>query len=180
MTTYLTLITAGHVAISLVAIVAGFVVLYGLLNRQRVDRWTASFLTTTVATSVTGFAFPVDRLLPSHVIAVISLGVLAVAIFARYGRNLAGWWRPVYAVSATIALYLNVFVLIVQSFLKVPFLKALAPTQSELPFIVTQVAALAAFVIIGSLAAVRFRTLLERSRIALADERRLHLPESGR
>jgi hypothetical protein len=157
MSTYLTLITVGHVAISLVAIAAGFVVLYGLLQRQRLDRWTALFLATTVATSATGFAFPVDRLLPSHVIAFISLAALAVAIYAWYGRRLEGAWQAIYVVNATIALYLNVFVLIVQSFLKVPVLKSLAPTQSELPFIFSQVMVLAAFVALGILATVRFQ-----------------------
>jgi hypothetical protein len=168
MTTYLTLITVVHVAISLVALAAGFVVLAGLLHRQQRDRWTALFLTTTLATSATGFAFPVDRLLPSHVVAVISLVVLAVAIYARYARRHRGWWRPVYVVNATIALYLNVFVLIVQLFLKVPVLKELAPTQSELPFIFAQVAVLAAFAVLGSLAAVRFQPLLQPASVAHA------------
>src|SRR6266550_3854360 len=121
--------TLVHVVISLVGIGSGFVVLYGLLTGKRLDRWTAVFLATTVATSVTGFGFPVHKLLPSHVVGTISLVVLAIAIPARYSFHLAGPWRRVYVIGAVTALYLNVFVLIVQSFLKVPALKALAPTQ---------------------------------------------------
>src|SRR6266404_2107877 len=120
-----------HVAISLVGIFSGFVVLLGLLSGKRLDGWTALFLTTTVATSVTGFFFPVHHFMPSHVVGIISLIVLAVAIYARYNRALAGGWRKTYVIGAVIALYLNVFVGIVQAFQKVPALKALAPTQTE-------------------------------------------------
>ncbi|HEY2157705.1 MAG TPA: hypothetical protein VGH33_18895 [Isosphaeraceae bacterium] len=154
---FLTILTNVHVAISLVAIASGFVVLFGMLTGKRLDGWTAFFLATTVATSVTGFFFPIHGVTPGIVIGIISLAVLAVAIYARYARHLAGAWRRVYVITATVALYLNVFVLIVQSFQKVPALKALAPTQSEPPFVVAQVVALVAFVVLGSLAAIRFR-----------------------
>src|ERR1700675_823815 len=101
-----------HVVISLAGIGSGFVVLFGLLTSKRLDRWTALFLTSTVATSVTGFGFPFRGFLPSHAVGILSLLVLAVAIFARYGHHLAGAWRRIYVVSATVALYFNVFVLI--------------------------------------------------------------------
>src|SRR6266436_5349089 len=109
-----------HVAISLVGIFSGFVVMFGLLAGKRLDGWTALFLATTVATSVTGFLFPVHHFMPSHAVGIISLLVLAIAIYARYRRHLAGPWRKAYVVTAVAALYLNVFVAIVQTFLKVP------------------------------------------------------------
>src|SRR6266404_6848672 len=132
-----------HVIISLIGIGSGFVVVYGLLTGKRLDGWTALFLASTVATNVTGFAFPFEHLLPSHKVGMISLVVLAIAILARYAFHIAGAWRRIYVISAVIALYLNVFVLVVQSFLKVPALKALAPTQKEPPFLVAQLVVLA-------------------------------------
>ena len=145
-----------HVLISLVGILSGFVVLFGLLNAKRLEGWTALFLITTVATSVTGFGFPIDIILPSHIVGAISLVLLAAAILARYVFRLAGFWRSVYVIGAGIALYLNVFVLIVQLFGKVPALKALAPTQSEPPFVLAQGAALAVFAVLILAAAIRF------------------------
>jgi len=146
--------TLVHVLLSLVGILAGFVVLFGMLSRKRVPGWTALFLATTVVTSVTGFFFPRDHILPSHIVGVLSLVVLAVAIFALYSRHLAGAWRWIYVVAAVVAFYLNVFVGVVQSFLKVPMLTALAPTQSEPPFLIAQLVVLALFVAFG-IAAVR-------------------------
>ena len=149
--------TIVHVLISLVGIFSGFVVLIGLLTGNRLDSWTKLFLITTVATSVTGFGFPFHHFTPAHAVGVISLVVLAVAIFARYSRHLAGVWRWIYVISAMVALYLNVFVGVVQSFEKVPPLKALAPTQTEPPFAVTQLIVLTVFVLLAIAAAVRFR-----------------------
>jgi hypothetical protein len=146
-----------HVIISLLAIASGFGVLFGLITGQRLDVWTAFFLATTILTSVTGFGFPLTGVTPGIVLGVISLVVLAVALYARYARHLAGVWRPAYVITAVIALYLNFLVLIVQSFQKVPALKALAPTQSESPFLITQIVALAAFIGLGFLATTRFR-----------------------
>ena len=146
-----------HVVISLIGIFSGFVVAFGLLTSKRLDGWTAIFLTTTVATSVTGFLLPFHRLLPSHVLGVLSLLVLALAVFARYGRHLAGAWRRTYAITAMISLYLNMFVLVAQAFQKVPALKAMAPTQSESPFLVAQIAVLVLFVVLTILAASKFR-----------------------
>jgi|SRR5467141_551224 len=149
--------TEVHVVLSLVAVAAGFVVMTGLLGGRDRSEWTALFLVTTVATSVTGFGFPVDHLLPSHVIGIVSLVVLAVAILARYGRRLRGAWRPVYVVCAALALYLNVFVGVVQAFLKVSALHVLAPHQTEPPFLVAQLVVLALFIVLAVLAARRFR-----------------------
>jgi hypothetical protein len=145
-----------HVVLSLVGIGSGLIVVYGLLGSKRFDGWTAVFLTTTVATSVTGFLFPVHQFLPSHGVGIISLIVLTVAILARYRFRLVGGWRRTYVIAAVIALYLNVFVLIVQLFLKVPALKELAPTQSEPPFQVTQLAALLLFAALAIRAAMKF------------------------
>jgi hypothetical protein len=150
--------TFAHVLISLVAIATGFVVLFGMLNAKRLEGWTSIFLVTTVATSLTGFGFPIDIILPSHIVGIISLVVLAVAIIARYAFRLAGPWRVVYVIGAGIALYLNVFVLVVQLFRKVPALNALAPTQSEPPFALTQGAVLVVFVVLVAAAAMRFRS----------------------
>ena len=152
----MTALTFVHVLLSLIGILAGLVVLFGLLTSRQLNGWTTVFIWSTVATSVTGFLFPFHRFLPSHAIGIISLIVLAVAIYALYGRHLAGAWRLVYAVTAMIALYLNVFVLIAQLFAKVPALKALAPTQTEAPFKEAQLVALIAFVVLTILAAIKF------------------------
>lgn len=153
-----------HVLISLIGIGSGLVVMYGFLVGKRLDGLNVIFLVTTVLTSVTGFGFPFEHLLPSHKIAILSLVILAIAILARYVCHLAGAWRRIYVVSASMALYLNVFVLVVQSFMKVPALKALAPTQSEPPFLVAQLVVLAIFVGLTILAAKKFR--LEPTRTA--------------
>jgi hypothetical protein len=158
----LTLFTLVHVVISLSGILSGFFVLFGLLTGRSFDRWTAIFLATTVGTSVTGFLFPVQRFMPSHAVGILSLVILAAAIYARYCRHLNGPWRKVYAISAVLALYLNVFVGIVQAFLRTPVLKALAPTQTEFPFKATQLAVLVVFVALGALAAIRFRSTAQK------------------
>jgi hypothetical protein len=149
--------TVIHVILSLVGIGSGFVALFGLLTARRLERWTALFLASTVATSATGFGFPFHQLLPSHKVGIVSLAVLAVAILARYTFHLAGAWRWIYVVTAVMALYLNVFVGIVQAFQKVPALKAMAPTQSEPPFLFTQLVVLVLFAALAIVAAIRFR-----------------------
>jgi hypothetical protein len=151
------LVTLVHVALSLVGIGTGFVVIGGMIAGRRLDGWTAVFLATTVATSATGFLFAVDRFLPSHAIAIVSLALLAFAIAARYCQKMAGPWRWVYVITAVASQYFNAFVLVVQAFLKVPALKELAPTQTELPFAIAQLAVLVAFVVLGTLAVRRFR-----------------------
>lgn len=144
--------TLVHVVLSLVGIFTGLVVLFGMFGSKKLDGWTAVFLATTVLTSVTGFPFPREHILPSHIVGIISLVVLAIAIFALYSRHLAGSWRWLYVVAAVVALYLNVFVAVVQAFLKVPTLNALAPRQSEPPFLVTQVFVLVIFIVLGIVA----------------------------
>jgi hypothetical protein len=139
---------------SLVGIFAGLVVVFGMLSSKRLEGWTALLLATTVLTSVTGFFFPFDKILPSHIVGIISLVVLAIAILALYGLHLAGPWRWIYVVSAMLALYLNVFVGVVQAFQKVRLLASLAPTQSEPPFLIAQAVVLVIFVGLG-IAAVR-------------------------
>jgi hypothetical protein len=146
-----------HVIISLIAIASGILVLFGMIAGKRLDVLTALFLATTVLTSVTGFGFPFVHVTPGIVIGVISLVVLAIAIFARYGRNLTGGWRRTYVITASLALYFNVFVLVVQSFINVPALKALAPTQEEPPFAIAQLIVLVIFVGLTIAAAKRFR-----------------------
>jgi hypothetical protein len=146
-----------HVVISLVGIFTGLVVLLGLLASKRLDGWTKWFLITTVATSVTGFFFPFHGFTPAYPVGVISLVLLATAIFARYSRQLAGAWRWIYVITVLMALYLNVFVLVVQAFEKIPALNAMAPTQTEPPFKLTQVVVLILFVVLAIVAAIRFR-----------------------
>lgn len=153
----LTIYTIIHVIISLIGILSGTVVLLGLLGNQRLAGWTKLFLWTTVLTSVTGFFFPAHKILPSHITGIISLVLLAVAIYARCPKQMAGARRKVYVVTAMLAFYLNVFVLIVQSFLKIPALKALAPTQTESPFKITQLAVLVIFLVLIVMAAIRFK-----------------------
>jgi hypothetical protein len=142
-------LTAVHVAISLLAIAAGFVVVYGLLTARGSEAWTKFFLASTAATSLTGFLFPFNGFTPADGVGILSLIVLIIAALARYRFGLAGGWRKTYVITAMIALYFNVFVLIAQSFQKVPALKALAPTQSELPFQIAQLALVVIFGILG-------------------------------
>jgi len=157
MSTGLAALTLIHVLISLIGIGSGLVVTYGLLRSQRMDGWTSIFLVTTVATSVTGFFFPFHKLLPSHILGGISLVLLAVAIVGRYKFQLAGAWRRIYSVTAVLSLWLNVFVLIAQLFMKVPALHPLAPTGSEPPFLISQTVVMVVFIALAILAGKNFR-----------------------
>lgn len=160
-------LTLFHVVLSLIGIGSGLVVLFGMLKANPLNGWTAVFLATTAATSLTGFLLPAPHFLPSHAIGILSLIVLAIATAARYSRHLAGGWRATYVITALIALYFNVFVLIVQLFRKVPSLEALAPTQSEPPFLVTQLIVLVGFVILTVAAVQRFKAVgLRQTRAA--------------
>ena len=132
-------------------------VLFGMLGSHRMRGWTTLFLLTTVLTSVTGFLFPIRGFTPAIGVGIISCLLLALALVGLYGKHLVDAWRWIYVACAVSAFYLNVFVLIVQSFQKVPALHALAPTQSEPPFLISQAVALAAFVVLGVIAAFRFR-----------------------
>jgi hypothetical protein len=146
-----------HTAISLIAIASGLIVLAGMLRARRLPGWTAVFLVTTILTSVTGFMFPISGLTPANVFGLISIVILVIALAALYLKHLSGAWRWIYVTTALMALYLNVFVLIVQSFQKLPALQKLAPTQSEPPFLIAQAVALIAFLILGAMAARKFR-----------------------
>jgi hypothetical protein len=141
--------TVVHVVLSLVGIIAGLVVAGGFVAGKRLDGWTGLFLATTVLTNVTGFGFPFVTFLASHAVGILSLLVLPVVIYARYGKHLVGAWRRVYLVGAVLVLYLNVFVLFAQMFRRLPALIAAAPTGQEPPFLVTQLVALALFVWLG-------------------------------
>ncbi|THD63835.1 hypothetical protein [Phenylobacterium sp.] len=149
--------TTLHVIISIVAILSGLVVLLAMDGNRRLDALTALFLITTVLTSAGGFLFHSKMIGPPHIVGIISLADLAVALWALYLGRLAGVWRPVYVITATIALYLNVFVLVVQAFGKVPALHALAPNGNEPPFAAAQGLTLVVFVILGYLAVRRYR-----------------------
>ncbi|MFZ3264251.1 MAG: hypothetical protein WA172_09635 [Terriglobales bacterium] len=148
--------TLVHVLISLVGIGSGLIVVFGMLKGKRLDALTAVFLTTTVLTSVTGFLFPNEHVTPGIVIGILSLILLTAAVLARYAFHLSGAWSRTYVITAATALYLNVFILIVQSFEKVPALHALAPTQKEAPFKIAQLVVLVLFVALTIAAAKRF------------------------
>ncbi len=153
----LEVLTIAHVLISLVGIASGCYVTYMLLQGARSPHWNAVFLITTILTSATGYLFPFTELLPSHIVGAISLVVLAIASIAYYPRRLAGSWRTVYVITAMTALYLNLFVLVVQAFLKIPLLQAMAPTQTEPPFAIAQLILLAGFIWLTFRASMRFR-----------------------
>jgi hypothetical protein len=149
--------TLVHVAISLVGILAGLIALFAMIGGRGLPAVTGLFLAATVLTSVTGYFFPSAAFGPPQIIGAVSLVVLAAALYALYGRHLAGLWRPVYVITATIALYLNCFVGVVQAFQKIPALNLLAPTGTEPPFAVAQGGVLVLFVLMGFLAVRNFR-----------------------
>jgi len=153
--------TTVHVIISLIGIVSGLIVMVGLLGSNRMPGMTAIFLLFTILTSATGFLFPFTELLPSHMVGILSLVLLAIACIALYVMKLSGVWRGVYVVTAMASLYLNIFVLVIQAFLKVPALHALAPSEppSEPPFAVIQGIVLVFFVIVIIGAVRRFRPM---------------------
>jgi hypothetical protein len=151
-----------HVIITLVAIGSGLIVVGGMFASHRLPGTTALFLFTTVLTSVTGFLFPIRGFTPALGVGILSCVILAVALFALYKEHLVGAWRWIYVITAIVSLYLNVFVLVVQSFMKISALNVLAPTQSEPPFAIAQAAVLVIFILIGLIALVRFRPLAVR------------------
>jgi hypothetical protein len=158
---YFTLV---HIVISLAGITSGFGVVSGLLAAKLFSRWTAIFLATTTATSVTGFFFPFRGFTPAIAVGIISLLTLAAASYALYARRLQGAWRRVFVVGSVLSLYLNFFVLVVQLFQKTPALVEMAPTQTELPFAATQAVVLIAFISLGVAAVRRFRDQPETGR----------------
>jgi hypothetical protein len=145
-----------HVVISLIEMAAGLIMLYGLINGRAFGAWTVLFLATAILTSLTGFPLPPFGFDPPRAIGILTLVLLAVAVSAYYGFRLAGAWRWIYVVTAIAALYLDVFVGVFQSFLKIPAVHALAPTQSEPPFFVAQAVVLVLFVVLGFFAVRKF------------------------
>ena len=148
-----------HTALSLVALVAGFVVLSGLFRSERLAGWTMLFLAAILLTDATALGFPFTKFLPSHGVTIVSLVILAVTALALYVLRLRGAWRWIYAVGAVLTLYLDVFVAIAQSFGKIPALHALAPTGSEPPFLIAELAGMALFVVLAIVAVIRFRPM---------------------
>jgi len=148
--------TVIHTLISLIAIFTGLIVLFGMIGDERLDGWTKWFLITAVATTITGFFFPFHGFTPAIGLGIISLPFLALTIFARYPKHLAGSWRWIYVIGAVICLYFNLFVAVVQAFEKIPALHAAAPTQTEAPFKFTQLVVLVVSVLLGIVAVVRF------------------------
>jgi hypothetical protein len=155
--TGLQIFTLAHVLISLVGILSGFVVVFGLIAGRKLPLWTPTFLWTTVLTSVTGYFFPFTGFKPSYVVGAISLIALAIAIYALNSKHLVGGWRSTYVITSVVALWLNFFVLIAQAFGKIPALHALAPNGNEPPFLVAQIGALIVFIVLGYLATKKFR-----------------------
>jgi hypothetical protein len=148
-----------HVAISLIGIVAGLIVVFGMMSGKRMDGLTALFLITTALTSITGFFFPFEHITPGIILGILSLIVLAICVPARYTFHLAGKWRATYVITAVIALYFNCFVLIAQSFQKIPALHALAPTEKEPPFAIAQVILMVLFIVLGVMATKKFHPI---------------------
>ena len=149
-----------HVVISLVAIIAGLIVLVAMASNRHLGALTAVFLLTTILTSITGFFFPLKAIGPPHIFGVISLVALTVSVVALYARKLGGIWRPAYVGTAVLSLYLNCVVLVVQAFQKIPSLHAFAPTGSEPPFMAAQGVTLLVIGYLGFLAARRYRPVL--------------------
>ena len=146
-----------HVIITLLAIGSGLIVVGGMFASHKLPGTTAIFLLTTALTSVTGFLFPIHGFTPALGVGILACVILPVALFALYKEHLVGAWRWIYVIAAIASLYLNVFVLVVQSFVKVSAVNALAPTQSEPPFAITQAAVLVIFILIALIAVVKFQ-----------------------
>ncbi len=151
--------TLVHVIITLLAIASGLIVVGGMFASATLPGTTALFLFTTALTSITGFLFPIQGFTPALGVGVLACLILIVALVALYKEDLVGAWRWIYVIAAVVSLYLNVFVLVAQSFMKIPALNALAPTQSEPPFAITQAVVLIVFILIGVIAVVKFRPL---------------------
>lgn len=165
MLSILSLYTIVHVVMSLVGIGSGIFVMVGFLTSQRLDRSTSFFLATTTLTSVTGFGFPAEHITPAHIVGILSLSVLGLAVYARSVRHLQGNWRGLFIISSSIAFYLNAFVLVVQLYLKVPVLKAIAPSQTEPAFVISQSILIVGFIILALLSLKRFHPAFESSPI---------------
>ena len=148
----LLIFTLLHVVLSVVMLVAGAVVVNGLLSSRNAGRWEPVFLIFTFATNASGFGFPFVTLLPSHIIGIVALVLLAVMLVARYAFALAGPWRAIYVGGVVFSLFFDVFVLVAQAFGKIPALQQLAPIGGKPPFAIAEVVVLAAFVVMAILA----------------------------
>ena len=155
--------TLVHVIITLLAIASGLIVVGGMFASATLPGTTALFLFTTALTSITGFMFPIHGFTPALGVGVLACLILIVALVALYKEDLVGAWRWIYVIAAVVSLYLNVFVLVAQSFMKIPALNALAPTQSEPPFAITQAIVLAIFIVIALIAVANFRPVTARA-----------------
>jgi hypothetical protein len=158
---YVTAMIYIHTAISLAALALGVPAVAQLFGGRYASRWTTGFLIAAIATSVTGFLFPFIGVTPAFAVGVVALAVLGIAVVARYTFHFAGRWRWIYASGIVTSVYLLAFVGVVQAFQKVPVLSAAAPTQTELPFVIAQIGTLTAFVVLGVLAAFKFRGVME-------------------
>ena len=145
----ITTFTLLHVALSVVGLIAGFVIVGGLMAGRHYGGWAATFLVTTFLTNLTGFGFPFAKLQPSHVLGILSLILIPVVIFALYGKHLEGGWRRTYVIGSVVALYFNAFVLVAQLFHRIPALIVLAPQQKEPPFQLAQLLLLVCFIVLG-------------------------------
>ena len=145
-----------HVVLSLIGVMTGLILVALMLSNAPIAGWNAFFLISTVLTSVTGFFLPSDAFGLAHILGLVSLIALAIALFAVYGRRLSGAWRPIYVGGVVLALYLNVFVAIAQSFQKFAYLHQFAPTGSEPALAVTQTCVLILFLILGIAALRRY------------------------
>jgi len=150
-------LTMVHVSLSLIGIATGFLVIFQMIGGKALGGLNTIFLVSTILTSVTGFFFPITKITPGLVIGAISLVVLAIALFALYSKKLAGGWRTFYVVTAVIAQFFNVLVLIVQSFMKIRVLHAMAPTGEEAIVKIVQVCALVLLIVLGVIAARKFK-----------------------
>ncbi len=152
-------LTLVHVIISLIGIASGFIVMFGMFEAKRLDGWTAIFLVFTILTSVTGFVFfPFEKVTPGFILGILSLLVLAITVYARYPAKMAGRWRSAYVVTAILAQWFKVFVLVAQIFQKVPAAKALAPTPHAPAFLITQTIVMVIFIVLIVMAVKKFRT----------------------
>ncbi|HWZ98031.1 MAG TPA: hypothetical protein VN025_09740 [Candidatus Dormibacteraeota bacterium] len=158
----MTPLTFIHVLLSLIGIATGFLVIFQMIGAKSLGGLNATFLWTTILTSVTGYFFPYKGVTPGIVIGAISLVALAIAAFALYSKKLAGSWRAVYVTTAVMAQFFNVLVLIVQSFMKIPALHAMAPTGDEPIVKIVQVCALLLLIVLGIAAGKKFHPELAR------------------
>ena len=154
-------LTLLHALVSLVGLLTGLVVLLALVAGRNPEDWASWFLSTTLLATVTGFFFRHEQVTLSELIGIVSLAALVLGIYALYGRGLAGSWRGIYVVAATLVLYLNVFILVVQAFEKISVLHAIAPgiPPTGSTFIMTQLAVLAVFLLAGWRAYLAFKPM---------------------